>query len=263
MEHREHPGLPASLVNGRLEGFSVPDLLWNLCRRRSTGVLHLTAERVTKRIYIDSGKIVFALSGDPNDRLGDLLLREGHITLDQMEAAIGKLTTGKRMGTILVDAGHLSPENLVRGVLNQVKGIVLGLFPWEEGEYAFVEGPLPTDEVVTLGMRTAELLLQGIRQIRSFTRIRKSVGPPSARFRLEPEWKRVLDGLDIRDGERMLIQRLQTPQDVGVGDRHVLGDVADGPCISGRTADPLVVGRAVAGSDEARSRVSDGLHRLV
>jgi len=208
MDQRQEPGLPASLLNGRLEGLSVPDLLWNLCRRRSTGVLQLTSRGITKKVYVDAGRIVFALSSDPNDRLGDLLLREGLITLDQMEAAIVHLTTGKRLGTILVAAGHLSPENLVRGVLNQVKGIVLGLFPWEEGEYAFVEGPLPTAEVVTLGMRTAEILLQGIRQIRAFTRIRKSVGPPATRYRLEAGWRTTLDGLDIRDGERMLLQRL-------------------------------------------------------
>jgi len=195
-------------MNGRLEGLSVPDLLWNLCRRRSTGVLHVTARGITKRVYIDSGRIVFALSSDPNDRLGELLLRDGLITLDQLEGAIVLLTSGKRLGTILVGAGHLTPENLVRGVLNQVRGIVLSLFPLEEGEYAFVEGPLPTEEVVTLGMRTAEILLQGIRQVRSFTRIRKSVGPPATRFRLDTEWRTVLDGLEIRDGERMLLQRL-------------------------------------------------------
>lgn len=209
MDQREETSLPASLVNGRLEGLSVPDLLWNLCRRRSTGVLHLTSRGITKRVYIDSGRIVFALSGDPNDRLGDLLLREGMITLDQLEAAILQLSSGKRLGAILVGAGHLSPDNLVRGVLSQVKGIVLALFPWEEGEYSFVAGPLPTEEVVTLGMRTAEILLQGIRQIRSFTRIRRSVGPPATRFRLDSGWRKVLDGLDIRDGERMLLQRLE------------------------------------------------------
>ena len=208
MDERTEPGLPASLVNGRLEGLSVPDLLWNHCRRRSTGVLHLTSRGITKKVYIDQGRIVFAGSGDPDDRLGDLLLREGLITLDQLEAALGQLSSGKRLGTLLVAAGHLSPDNLVRGVLNQVKGIVLALFPWDEGEYAFVEGPLPTDEVITLGMRTAEILLQGIRQIRSFSRIRKSVGPPSTRFRLAAAWRHVLDGLDIRDGERMLLNRI-------------------------------------------------------
>lgn len=209
MELRNEQGIPPSLVNGRLEGLSVPDLLWNLCRRRSTGVLHLTSSGLTKKVYIDAGRIVFALSGDPNDRLGDLLLREGQITLDQFEAAFVKLSSGKRLGTLLVDAGHLSPENLVRGVVSQVKAIVLGLFPLEEGEYAFVEGPLPTEEVITLGMRTGEILLQGIRQIRSFTRIRKSVGPISTRYKLDSGWRTALEGLEIRDGERMLVQRLE------------------------------------------------------
>lgn len=208
MAQRHSSGLPASLVNGRLEGMSVPDLLWNLCRSRSTGVLHLTWREVTKKVYINEGRIVFALSGDPDDRLGDMLLREGLITLDQFEEAFTKLSSGKRLGTLLVDAGHLSPENLVRGVLSQVKGIVLGLFPLEEGEYAFAEGPLPTEEVITLGMRTAEILLQGIRQIRSFTRIRRSVGPPTTRFRLASSWRAILENLDIRDGERVLLQRL-------------------------------------------------------
>ena len=208
MDQRKKAGLPASLVNGRLEGLSVPDLLWSLCRSHSTGVLHLTSRGITKKVYIDEGRIVFAGSGDPDDRLGDLLLREGLITLDQLESAIARLSGGKRLGTLLVDGGYLTPDNLVRGVLNQVRGIVLGLFPLDEGEYAFFEGPLPTDEVITLGMRTAEILLQGIRQIRSFSRMRKSVGPSSSRFRLDPAWHDVLDGLDIRDGERMLLQRL-------------------------------------------------------
>ena len=208
MDQLNEPGLPASLVNGRLEGLSVPELLWNLCRRSSTGVLHMTSRGITKKVYFTEGRIVFALSGDPDDRLGDRLLRDGLITLDQLEGALAQLSTGKRLGTILVGAGHLSPDNLVRGVLNQVKGIVLALFPWDEGEYAFVEGPLPTDEVITLGMRTAEMMLQGIRQIRSFSRLRKSVGPSSTRFHLAAGWQEVLDGLDIRDGERMLLKRL-------------------------------------------------------
>jgi hypothetical protein len=216
MDQRNEPGLPASLLNGRLEGLSVPELLWNLCRRGSTGVLQLTSRGITKKVYFSGGRIVFALSGDPDDRLGDLLLREGLITLDQLEGALAQLSSGKRLGTLLVGAGHLSPDNLVRGVLNQVRGIVLALFPCEEGEYAFVEGPLPTEEVITLGMRTAEILLQGIRQIRSFSRLRKNVGPPSTRFQLAPAWHEVLDGLDIRDGERMLLKRLDEAGPGGV-----------------------------------------------
>lgn len=216
MDERKAASLPSSLVNGRLEGISVPDLLWSLCHRRATGVLQVAARGVTKKLYIDGGRIVFAASSDPNDRLGEMLLRDGIVTLDQLEKAIAQLSSGKRLGAILVESGHLSPDNLVRGVLSQVKGIVLGVFSWEDGEYAFLEGPLPTEEVVTLGMKTAEILLQGIRQIRSFTRIRKSVGSLSGRFRLQGDWSTILDGLDIRDGERMLLQRLAEAGDRGL-----------------------------------------------
>ncbi len=209
-------GLPASLLNGRLEGLSVPDLLWNICRRHATGVLHVSTRGITKKVYIDSGKIIFAGSGDMADRLGNLLLRDGLITLDQLEAANLQLSGGKRLGTILVDAGHLTPEHLVRGVLAQVKNIVLSLFPLEEGDYAFAEGPLPTDEVITLNIKTAEILLQGIRQVRSFSRIRRSVGPPSTRFRLDPAWRSIVEGLDVREGERLLLQRLDESRARGI-----------------------------------------------
>jgi len=216
MEERKNSALTPSLVSGRLEGISVPDLVWNVCRRRATGVLELSSRGTTRKIYVEDGRIIFAASSDTNDRLGEMLLREGVITLDQLEQAIVKLSSGKRLGTLLVEAGHLSPDNLVRGVLSQVRAIVLGVFSWEEGEYAFHEGPLPTEEVVTLTMRTAEVLLQGIRQIRSFSRMRRSVGPPTTRVRLEAGWRSTLDGLEIRDGERMLLQRVEEGGERGV-----------------------------------------------
>ena len=216
MEERKDSSLAPSLVSGRLEGISVPDLVWNVCRRRATGVLQLSARGTTKKIYVDDGRIIFAASSDTNDRLGEMLLRDGTITLDQLEQAIVKLAGGKRLGTLLVEAGHLSPDNLVRGVLSQVRAIVLGLFSWEEGEYDFHEGPLPTEEVVTLTMRTPEVLLQGIRQIRSFSRIRRSVGPPTTRVRLVGGWRSILDGLEIRDGERMLLQRIEEAGERGL-----------------------------------------------
>jgi hypothetical protein len=201
-------GFPG-LVAGRLEGLAVPDLMWLLCRRRATGVLHLQRGDVTKKVFFLEGHIVFAASSDPDDRLGELLLRDGLVELEQLEDAIEKLYLGKRLGTLLVEMGHLRPEDLVRGVIEQVREIVLGLFTWEEGAYRFDEGPLPAQEVVTLGMRTGEILLQGIRRVRSFTRIRRSIGGPRQRFALSAGSAEIVEGLALTDGERLLLQQLQ------------------------------------------------------
>ncbi len=201
--------IPTSLTAGRLEGIGVPELLWNLCRRRSTGVLHLTERGLTKKIYLAEGRIIFAASSDPDDRLGEMLLREGVVRLAALDRAVARLHEGKRLGTLLVESGDLSPEQLVRSVVGQVRAIVLGVFAWETGDYRFVEGPLPTEELITLEMRTGEILLQGIRSVTSFTRIRRSVGSDRARYRAAPDWRIAVDGLALGDGERSLLECLE------------------------------------------------------
>lgn len=207
--------MSSSVLMGRLEGVSVPDLLWALSRGRRTGVLQLARNGITKSIFLQEGRIVFAASTDPNDRLGEMLLRDGSIRLDHLEAGIERLGTGKRLGTLLVESGHLSPQALVRAVVSQVRSVVLGLFVWDEGEYHFKEGSLPTEEVITLGMRTGEILLQGIGRVRSFARVRRSVGSPRTRYRLT-EWPGCeLAGLPLSEGTVLLLQRLESgPQTV-------------------------------------------------
>jgi len=217
-----NPRPQAGLHGGRLEGIGVPDLLWTIWRGRNTGVLSITAGGCTKRVFVEGGRIVFAASEDPNDRLGEMLLREGAINLDQLESAVARLDGRKRLGTILVEAGHLSPDGLVKGVLGQVRRIVLGLFPLEEGDYRFVDGPLESDELIKLGMKTAEILLEGVRQIRSFSRIRRSVGSTHTRYRLDDDGLTALRGLDVRDGERLLVQR--------IGDAGARGVSVDALC---------------------------------
>jgi hypothetical protein len=206
-----NPGVEKSpgLTGGRLEGISVPDLLWALCRRKVTGVLRISRGESRKSVYFEEGRIVFASSGDPDDRLGELLLREGLVSLERLESAVESLGDGKRLGTVLVEAGDLSAGNLVKGVLLQVKLIVLDLFGWEAGTYGFEEGPLPTDEVITLGMSTGELLLEGVRRSRSFVWLRGKVGPPRTRYRLAEGWEGTLEGLALSEGERMVRTRLE------------------------------------------------------
>jgi hypothetical protein len=187
----------------------LPELLWELCRRRKTGVLHVLREPVSRLLYIQEGQIVFAASSDPNDRLGELLLRRGTIDLDQLETALRELRSGKRLGTLLVEAGSLTSEGLVEAVLEQVKAVTLSLLRWDRGEYAFEEGPLPTDEVITLRMNTGELLLQGMRGIRSVSRVARGVGPGQTTYRLNDDWASLRQPLELSEGEQALLERLR------------------------------------------------------
>ncbi|HSD29960.1 MAG TPA: DUF4388 domain-containing protein, partial [Vicinamibacteria bacterium] len=112
-------------TEGRLDEDDFPDIVQDLSRQRWTGVLRL--ERADERIgiTIEDGHLVFASTSNADYRLGPRLIRRGVITLRQMEDAGRGMTLGKRFGTVLVDMGYLEAKELVRGVVDQTRDIIL------------------------------------------------------------------------------------------------------------------------------------------
>ena len=202
-------------LEGRLEGLGVPDLIHAICLPKRTGTLTFSRGEVSKTIYIDKGQLVFAASSMAEDRLGETLLRDGVIGYEQLEKANSFMGGGKRLGGILVELGYLAPDKLVRGLLHQVKEIILSLFPWEGGAYRFVEEPLPTSEVITLNMATSKLILDGIRRITSWPRIFRSVGHSRATYRLTHEGHAIAEDLDLGAAEKLILASLDHPVSVG------------------------------------------------
>jgi hypothetical protein len=196
--------------SGRLEGVSPAELIWEICRAHRTGVIRVTRHPVQRELYVQDGQIVFATSSDPNDRLGERLLRQRKISLDHLEVALGQLRSGKRLGTLLVEAGALTSDELVTAVVCQVRAVVLGVLSWERGDYAFLEGALPTREVITLQMETAALLLHGLRHLRSVGHVQRRVGPPRTTYRLREGGAERVKDMSPSEGERLLVQRLES-----------------------------------------------------
>jgi hypothetical protein len=128
---------------------------------------------------------VFASSSNPDYRLGPRLLRRGVITLRQMEDAGRALSPGKRFGTVLVEKGMLEPKELVRGVIDQTRDIILLAFQWSAGRYRLEPGA-PAGEAITLDISTPELIFEGISQIEAWSRVERGCGGLGARYAVVP-----------------------------------------------------------------------------
>ncbi len=196
-----------STTDGRLDGMGMPELIRDLCRPGVTGKLHIFREPIERTLYIADGRINWAASSDPNDRLGETLLRQSKITLVQLEEALSNQSTGKRLGLLMVESGVLDAEELVAAVSGQIRAIVFDLLTWTRGEYRFEEGPVEPEEI-QLGMSTGELLLEGLRSIRSCTTVARGVGPPHTVYCLAEEWARQVEELRLTDAAQMLVERL-------------------------------------------------------
>jgi hypothetical protein len=167
LPRRVEPFIVPGGLKGQISDLPVPEILQHLRLSRATGILTLVSGGARKALYLNEGRVVFASSNLPNDRLGELLIREGKITVEEYEASIRALSKGKRQGKVLVEMGALTPKDLWEGVQLQVKEIVYSIFPWEEGTFHFEESSLPEKERITVDLDIVDLILVGIRRVPS------------------------------------------------------------------------------------------------
>ncbi len=192
-------------LRGSLEDASLPAILRPIVRDKQTGVLRITRGAVVKTVYVSEGRLIFATSTDTDDRLGEMLLRKGNITYRALEESVLGIKVGKRQGTILVESGAIRSKDLIEGVMEQVQEIIYGLLSWREGHYEFVPGSLPSREVIVLRMSTADLILEGIRRVTSWSRIRQGVGALDQRYALAADAHGIMSGMALTKDEVNLI----------------------------------------------------------
>ncbi len=198
---------------GSLDELDIAELVQLLGTRRFTGRLLLERGEERKVISVEEGRLVFASSSNPDHRLGPMLLRRGRITLRQMEDAVREQTPGKRFGSILVEKGVLEPKELVRGVVDQTHEIVLHAFRWTSGSYRLSEGKTPGEDI-TLNMSTPQLVLDGISQIDSWTRIARGCGGLEARYAPQPGAEALLRQLTLDVDQTVLLRSARGVRDV-------------------------------------------------
>jgi hypothetical protein len=203
--------LPLELRAGILTTFDLADLIQQLHERRWTGRLALTRRGSERRLAVQEGRLVFASSTDPDDRLGELLLRRGRLSLRQYREASALVVPGRRLGTLLVERGVLAPKELVRAVIEHAQEIIYAAFQWTEGHYSLTEGP-PTAEDITLNLSTPDLILEGLRRVESWSRIERAVGGAQARYARSPAWEAVAAQMALSFEKLELLTGLHEPR---------------------------------------------------
>ena len=190
---------------GRLRDVRLPQILTFLSHHKKTGVLTVRRNDQDKSIYVRDGDIIFATSRYPDDRLGEILLKIGKISLRHFERSIELMSTGMRQGAILVDQGFITPKDLIWAVHYQVREIIVSLFTWIDGEYRFEEGAFPMEEVITLKMSTGNLILEGLKRISDWTRLRNELPSLSSVLQITTDPLILFQDINLEEKERKMV----------------------------------------------------------
>jgi hypothetical protein len=156
---------------GDIRTSGTPKILRSILQSGESGILSFSNGVFTKRLFLSRGRIVQIVSNDPDERLGELLLVEGRITARQFVEASKLIRPGKRLGTILVEISALDAEDLIPAITNQARLMLFELFNWTSGTYEMSLGDVDESEFVPLNLSSDEVIVQGMRTLRCWSRV--------------------------------------------------------------------------------------------
>jgi hypothetical protein len=173
-------------LQGSLEEAALPDVVQLLSLGRKTGCLALTNGTLRGEIFLDQGRICYALVYHRRDRLGDLLVRSGKITREQLDEAIAQHQSGAhRVSKLLVESGQVEKAELERFVRIQVEESVYFMFTWHNGSFTFTSNVRPEHQDFLVSIDPEGLLLEGARRVDEWSVIEKKIPSFDLVFRID------------------------------------------------------------------------------
>jgi len=222
-------------IQGNVEEAGVPDVLQLLSLGRKSGCLSLTDGDVQGHIYLDVGRISYASISNRADRLGDMLVKSGRITQQQLTAAVeeqGRISK-RQLGRILVDSGRIDRGELERFIRLQVEQAVFSLFTWKQGTFSFASDRLPPHQPLLVSLDAESLLLEAARRVDEWSLIEKKIPSFDLVYRSTREkLGSSADGLS--DEQKMILPLLDGTRDVnGLVDVTALSEFDVGKALYG------------------------------
>ncbi|NWJ44726.1 MAG: DUF4388 domain-containing protein [Chloroflexi bacterium] len=163
---------------GNLKDFGLAEFLYLVDRGYKTGRLTLQRPGDRAELYFQTGKLVYASHFGQEERLGDMLVRMGRITQEQVNYALRIQHTrepNKPLGAILVSNNIISTDEINKCVRLQIEEITYGLFNWNEGDFKFEQDVQPPPESLTIPLSVENIIMEGTRRIDEWTRIRDRI----------------------------------------------------------------------------------------
>ncbi len=198
------------------------------CHRQGlTGRLVFRNDRHELILFFDAGRLVFAASNQPADRMGAMLCREGKITraqFSQCDQQVGK--SGRRTGETLVELGFLKRRELLPAVRRHLEDVLFSAFSWRTGSYVVVNDELASVERIRMSRLVPALVVEGIRRKYDLDTLARIGVTPSAVLELADRDKAtaVLAAMDVPAAERAAISEADGVVDIGVLARKAGGD---------------------------------------
>ncbi len=187
-------------LEGTLRDFSLSDIFQLIALQRKTGVLTLRSPEDVVTVSFLDGRVVGAdsLNKRLEDRLGQVLLKTGTVTKEELEAALRKqMETLERLGHILIANRVVSRDELKKAFEQQILQIIFRVFRWQDGDYQFSqETSVDYDVELVNPLASESILMEGARMLDEWPIIEKRIPYRGVIFTVTPTGRQAEVSLD-------------------------------------------------------------------
>lgn len=176
-------------IKGSLSEASLADVVQLLALGMKSGCLSVADRSRLGQIFFERGRITFARIVNRRDRLGDLLVRDGLLSVEQLDHVLAEQirTPDRRLGELLIEHGCLTQEQVDAYVRLQIEEAVFHLFTWARGSFFFDAGERPDASEATVSVNPESLLLEAARRVDEWSLIEKKIPSLDLIFTIDRE----------------------------------------------------------------------------
>jgi outer membrane protein assembly factor BamB/tetratricopeptide (TPR) repeat protein len=173
-------------LQGAIEEMGLCELLQALALNRYKGTLRIeTDSGLSRFFYLNEGEIVLfrAVQTEPV-RIGELLVRSGKITQEQLDGSLAKqgARSAKRVGDLLIQQGFVTRVDIDQVLRRRFEEEFLDIFLLDRGHFEFIFGLspdalfAPDQKLERIALQTASLMLEAMRRVDDWHAMLKDLG---------------------------------------------------------------------------------------
>jgi tetratricopeptide (TPR) repeat protein len=229
-------------IEGPIKELSLMDLFQLLAMSRKSGVLTLDSAHDVGQVFFSNGNIIRATLQQSYERLGQIMLKSGKVTIPQVERILKAQSAAKdrkRFGALAEESGFVTRLAVKEALKTQVEEVVFAIMGWKDGYFRFEEMDFSSDTDAELMLVTENVMMEVSRRLDEWSKIHSKLPNLDLVLSLSPGSELASGKLDLKpeewlimatiDGKRTARQVIET-----VGGREFeTAKVIYGLCVTG------------------------------
>ncbi|MGH9427317.1 MAG: DUF4388 domain-containing protein, partial [Terriglobia bacterium] len=196
-------------MTGTLSQQLIAEPLHAIHSNAQSGSLVVRRENVAKTLRFEKGSLADAQSSDPSEAFGEMLLRMGRLSPDQLDEASKSGTSTEALSRTLVAMNLVEADQLAELRVFHVQEIAYSLFNWVTGSFEF---RAESDPVGKAGFKLAlpSLIFEAVRRITNPEIIHRGLKGTDRVIRLTSQFESKVDTVFLKPEEAFVLSRIES-----------------------------------------------------